>query len=510
MEFIVSQIAIRLAIAVSLLTISPAEHPQDSSDSIATAAKKAFDQGSQELAGGNHQTAMTLLKTAVRIQPKNALYQHTLAKACLAAEQYPAMWVALRKAAILEPDNPEYSHDFLRMWRFHDLQGTLNIGVAAKQVLKTLGEPDQRIENEHGQRWIYAFMAVDFESFPNSGKAVARVLDLRGLTESAMQQVERIDIEPASPNWSIAHHQVSIHSDNLEMTKEGERIQDWTQMFSKQRFPLLAQQGAKLKPMLNSIQNSLKAIDPDAEFEIISESPTAIHYHWKIKAVNDNPAQHEIAKLMKGKKDFYRVAYVKKTAQLSPREFESWSQAIGTAKLIPNANPNAATAGTPFQAWELGKNLAFAALVRGQHGPEATVKKALSNVALNARQLKVTVPPPNQLTDDIKADTTAAIGYLLVDAGKPIYQSLQDNQTERHAALFELAIKSTLLALIHQPGDSTSNSIIEAIARSIEKANLNPIICQPLIDRVNEQADLATVTAEVQQFQMKVAEAISK
>lgn len=496
----------------SLIAISAIA--QDGSETVAAAAQKAFDQGEKELAKGNPTGAITLLKTAVRIQPENAKYQHKLAKAFLTAKKYHEMWVQLRKATVLDLSNEEYSQDFLRMWQYHDLEGMFNIGTSQQAVVKALGEPDKRIENETMKRIVYGFMAVDF------GKGgLHRVLDLRGYTAEADMQVEMVSVKTDPSKWQAAHHQVSKSNDNLELTLKNEKIQKWSELFSKQRFPMLATTDATVDGMVQSIKNSLKAVDPNAQFTVVSKTPDEMLYHWITNATSDNPAQHEVAKIMKGKKDFYRVAYVKKTDRLKDSELQNWLKVIGEAELVPMKNmaPAATTPAstkkqsadlTATQSWQLGKSLSFAALLRGRHGPDEVVKKTLLDVSKNAHALNVDVPRPEKLTGDVESDTAAAIQFLLDTAGKPIYNTLQENYGDQHSALFELATKSTLLTMLYVPGDSTSQSFSAAIERAATKAQLEESVWLPLVKKVNAKSKQEEVAAEIQRFQKRVAVAI--
>ena len=482
------------------------------SETVATAAKKAFDKGEFELAKGNHSGALTLLKTAVRIAPENALYHHRLGKAFLAAENYDEMWIHYRKAVLLDHTNEEFANDFLRIWKFHDMQGTVNCGVVSQELLAKLGEPDKRIENESMKRWVYGIVAVDFGQ-----DRVARVIDLRGYTSEAADEPEHVKVQTDPQQWKVAHHMISRRDDNLELTRPDETVQNWTELFSKQRFPLMSRTQATVKGMADTMHESLKKTDGLVQFEILSESPTSIAYHWRTRTTEQNPAQHEIAKVIKGQKDFYRVAYVKKTGELTETEFAKWKKVIGEATLVPRTmNPNVDTAASavvegvnaPLSSWELGKDLGFAALVRGRHGPDELVKRTLVRVSRHAHALGVDVPAPGPLTDDSIADTAAAIAFLLDTAGKPIYNSLQAEHGDESSALFELGTKSTLLLLLYQPGDSTSEAFASAIERSAGKASLDSSVWQPLVEKVGQGESSENVRSAIQEFQQQMTKAL--
>ena len=528
MDMAPTRLALSLAMATlmpvfSLTVFSTTVSGQQTSETVATAAKKAFDKGAEELAAGNYTGAITLLKTAVRIQPESGQYHHKLAKAFAAAEKYHEMWVHLRKATVLDLSSKEYAEDFLRMWKYHDLQGTLNVGTGGDAILNSMGEPDKCIEDGTMKRWAYGFMAIDFGAGNEGKSGVFRVLDLRGYSAEAARELEQISVKTDSSKWKVAHHQVSRKDDNLELTLKDEQIQKWTELFSKQRFPLLSKNGGSVDGMLNSLRKSLKATNPDIEFTVVSQSPTEALYHWVTKATKDNAAQHEVAKIIKGQKDFYRVAYVKKTDRLTETELKQWLEVIGNAKLIPQTNTanqttsqtkttsgsaNATATNPKLQAWELGKSLSFAALIRGKHGPDDVVKNTLMKVSENAQALDVKVPAPSKLTDDASADTAAAIQFLLKTAGEPMFKSLESQHGTEHAALFELATKSSLLMLLYQPGDSMGASLAVAIERSVKKAKLDQGVCKPLVDKINNKDTPAKIRLEVQQFQTRVAAAI--
>lgn len=521
MAAIFSSFIVPVTVAFSVLLSTFTANAQQTSETVATAAKKAFTEGAKQLADGNHTGAITLLKSAVRMHPENGEYHHKLAKAFVAAKKYHETWVHLRKAAVLELSNKTYAQDFMRLWQYHDLQGTLNVGSTDEAILKSMGEPDKRIEDGTMKRWAYGFMAIDFGTKNNGQSGVNRVLDLRGYTAEAAQEVEQVSVKTDPTKWKIAHHQVSRTNDNLELTLKDEKIQQWSELFSKQRFPLMSQSKATVSGMLGSLQSSLKATNPNIKFTIISQSQVEAHYHWVSPGNEANPAQHEVAKIIKGKKDFYRVAYVKKTDALSDEELKKWSGIIGAAKLVPlsaesktatgeteaTSNGNA-SANTTVQAWELGQSLSFAAILRGRHAPDETVKSTLLTVSKNAQALDVTVPRPEKLSGDASADTAAAISFLLETAGKPLYSSLEEKHGSKHAALFELATKSSLLMVLYQPEDSTSKSFAAAIETAAKKATLETDVWKPLVDKIRNGDTKEIVGKEIKRFQSQVATTI--
>ena len=493
--------ALFIALPLIVLTACNA-HAQEGSQTVEAAAKKAFDQGEVELAKGNFKGAATLLKTAVRIQPKNAKYHHRLGKAFMGLESYHEMWTHYHKASFHDHANEEYANDFLKMWMYHDREAVFNYGTPMETVVKSIGPPDVRL----GNRLVYGFMAVDF---PKGN--VSRVIDLRGYNDEAAVELETVTVATNIDDWKVAHHQVSRRDDNLELTRNDEAIQEWTELLSMQRFPMLSRSAATVRGMVDTMRDGLKQTDPKVEFVVVNETPTEVFYHWRTNPTEKHPAQHEVAKIFKGQKDFYRVAYVKKTSKLADAEFDLWSKAIGDAKLGPaNKLTKVDSSKVNLTSFELGKQLGFAALLRGQHGPEQLVKKTLLQVSKHAQTLNVGVPAPPALTDSKTDDLASAIHYLLNTAGKPIYNTLQERNGDTSPALFELGTKSTLATMLYAPGDSTAEALGAAIQRSAIKAQLDEKLWRPLVDGIGQQESQDEVRAAIQTFQKSVVATLSE
>ena len=240
-----------LVIANTLAGVTLMVHAQDS-ESVSAAAQRAFLQSQDELAKGNAKSAQELLKTAIRLQPANATYHGLLADAYLKTGSYDAMWTSLRQAARIEPSNPKYANEFLRMWRFHDQRGDVNVGKTVQEVIRAIGAPDEQLNDVARERLIYGFIAVDFVN-----SKLQRVLDLRGLTHEIVSPVEVLVFDQTEKDWKAAYHFVNKSSDTKEFTRNAEPVQRWTELLSQQRLPLLSNQTATLDSVLSSIRSGL-------------------------------------------------------------------------------------------------------------------------------------------------------------------------------------------------------------------------------------------------------------
>src|SRR2546425_9625710 len=57
-------------------------------------------------------------------------------------------------------------------------------------------------------------------------------------------------------------------------------------------------------------------------------------YEWTIKGCPPDADQHEIARVVYGKFNIFRLAYTAKTPALAPEKREKWIKELSTAKVI--------------------------------------------------------------------------------------------------------------------------------------------------------------------------------
>ena len=228
------------------------------SESVEVAAQKAFDKGQQAVLAGKTKQAITHLETAVRLNPKAANYRFLLAKAYKKSEQYAPMWTQIQLAANLKPSDPAIANEFFQFWMFHDRQGLMNVGTPQSQVLKTLGKPANQMGDEDHGRLIYGYLAVD-----TTRGRVSKVVDLRGLTEEMAVPNQTLQTKLDRKQWKIAHRFLKKSDDNIEFVPKNETVQNWTEMYSEQRFPLVSRTAATPRSMMDNMKANLKKMFPD-------------------------------------------------------------------------------------------------------------------------------------------------------------------------------------------------------------------------------------------------------
>lgn len=162
--------------------------------------------------------------------------------------------------------------------------------------------------------------------------------------------------------------------------------------------------------------------------------------------------------------------------------------------LIGEANAEQATA-PPVEAiaWVLGTKLGIAAVAREAGADPQAIDNMLQSADLLAEALGTTVPEMPQAPDQQTTEFTAEIlGYLLNDI-EPIAQHLLQQQDRRSADLFEIAIKSSLLAIVYAPGDDMGRTIADVIEARAKRAELADDLWQPLVQAIRSDASYEQV-----------------
>ena len=110
-------------------------------------------------------------------------------------------------------------------------------------------------------------------------------------------------------------------------------------------------------------------------------------------------------------------------------------------------------------AWLLGDNLSLAALLYNPGAPAETLNNVLSKAKALADILGVQIKPFPAKSAKTAEATADLIHYLIQGDGALIGAALARKYDDEHGTLFEVAVKSNLLILLYDPGDSLGQSI---------------------------------------------------
>ncbi|MCB1810574.1 MAG: hypothetical protein KDK04_02455 [Candidatus Competibacteraceae bacterium] len=287
-----------------------------------------YRQGVAALDQGDTASAQRHFQIAVSIMPDNPAYRYALSVSYAKAGDARNMWQALRHTLAIDAGHKQAQKDFYRLWTYFDQQALFNVGAPAERIRQVLGEPDQIIPNPHGAVWRYAYMSLSL-----AGNRVFGTTDWTDLDPNLIPPRAKLDITLDERDWQVSHRAASRYNVMTEYTVAPQTVQNWQELFSTQR--LLGMASKPLRSLLASMREQSFQADPNAYWKVLAETDDSILYEWRIAASPDHPAQHEIARIMLGSQDIYRIAYVAKVPQLSKTQRNSWIERLQRAILRP-------------------------------------------------------------------------------------------------------------------------------------------------------------------------------
>jgi hypothetical protein len=175
-----------------------------------------------------------------------------------------------------------------------------------------------------------------------------------------------------------------------------------------------------------------------------------------------------------------------------------------TAVAPPGQAPKPVAGAKPL-IWDLGGELALAAVGSASGADQKAVANVFREAARKAEALGVSLRPLPAVTGDSADDGAAAVNYVLNDAWQPIGRQLSATYDDSHLALLEIALKSNLLLLLYSPNDGTGKTIASVIERRAPDAGLPEATWRPVVEAVNAGAAFDIVKARVGEMHTSVA-----
>lgn len=167
-------------------------------------------------------------------------------------------------------------------------------------------------------------------------------------------------------------------------------------------------------------------------------------------------------------------------------------------------------ASTRARSWELGGKLSLAAIALASPALPSTVQKVFAGARDIGSGLGVDVPALPERELDRSQTQGLVMKYLLADAGAPIAGKLGSTYGGDHAALFEVAVKSTLLLLFYSPGAPEGAEVVTVIRKRAVDARLPESLWQPLVAKIEAKASYDDVKAAVTDLHNAVRKHLSE
>lgn len=332
-------VAVCVIAAIAALGAGPSPSAAaDTDDQNKPATNNDFAAAMALFQAGDIDAALPRFERAAKDEPNVLDHQLALATVYLRKQRGPEGWRHLRKAVRIDPKNPQATAMFSEIWRRFDSRGVLNAGNPLDGVVKILGAPDRRQNGAGGiARLEYGYMAIDFVD----GRSYT-ILDLRGLTRAAVRGDQTLTPTFDNRKWRLGHRTVTNPAVIAEFVLPGQSVQRYEELFSVRRHPQLAERGVTPDAFATNIRRNLEKNVRGASFKVIRRSPNEVVYEFIVPSDSNQPAQHEVARVIAGTRDVHAVAYVKMGARMNDDLRDAWVKRLGQATL---SKSNIAAAG---------------------------------------------------------------------------------------------------------------------------------------------------------------------
>lgn len=171
---------------------------------------------------------------------------------------------------------------------------------------------------------------------------------------------------------------------------------------------------------------------------------------------------------------------------------------VGAAQAQPGpADGDSKLPPSDAMAWALGTNLGITAVLHQGGATAEKVNDRMQTVATIAEALDTTAPELPERTTQEDARFSAEVLHYMLRGVEPLAKSLKTQHGDRHASLFELAIKSSALAIIYSPGDETGLNVAQVIEDRAKRCQLPNELWKPLVDAIRGKASAQDVNRQM-------------
>jgi len=138
---------------------------------------------------------------------------------------------------------------------------------------------------------------------------------------------------PKNEEWIVGNRSavrgVSVLN---ELVRKGESIDNWTELFSIFNLPLTPSSPPR-EQLMSELKEKMQNRCPNVVWSVIQVGPSDILYEWRIVKCSSHPDQHEIARIVDGKQNRFRIAYTAKTTELSADKRKVWIDKLLAAQV---------------------------------------------------------------------------------------------------------------------------------------------------------------------------------
>ncbi len=171
-----------------------------------------------------------------------------------------------------------------------------------------------------------------------AGQAPREFLEYgEGLTGNIIASMIPQDVRGSAeePAWQHAFSNVVRGEYAIdEFVPAGDSIDSWTRMFTQQNLRRKRSSPASATRMMADLRTIMEKRCPQVSWSIIRESDADVVYEFRIADCAGQADQHEIARILYGKWNIWRLAYTEKRPQIDEATRQQWITALNAPKIV--------------------------------------------------------------------------------------------------------------------------------------------------------------------------------
>lgn len=142
--------------------------------------------------------------------------------------------------------------------------------------------------------------------------------------------------------WTLGSHSEDKTQRIMEFVPPGQKVEDWTELVTVQTIKRPRKPPAIDALAASSYENLVKQCPGKVTWNVIArELPTtpgrdSMLFEWSVRDCPPEADQHEVARILYGKFNIFRVAYVAKTQSLAPEKREKWIAELTASQIFGN------------------------------------------------------------------------------------------------------------------------------------------------------------------------------
>lgn len=108
-----------------------------------------------------------------------------------------------------------------------------------------------------------------------------------------------------------------------EFVRKGETVQNWTELYSVVNLQLTEASPTR-EHFMEDLKGKMQQRCPEVEWKVIQQQSNALLYEWRITKCAPHPDQHEIARIVDGKSNRFKISYTAKVPELPEAKRKQW------------------------------------------------------------------------------------------------------------------------------------------------------------------------------------------